>query len=126
MICGGTPGHRVTALRELRAGVVKARRPRYSARGRSVATSLDGAEHGSKIDSAMALVMPQQMATRLQLLLQHRTPLRNGQDDNDDAGVSDPLWKQAGPSRPRPMGVAHALIAWTVSRCSPIAAKNAA
>ena len=58
------PGHHATASCELCAGAVKARRPRRcGTRGRSAATSLDGAEHSSKIDRVMAVIRRGQMGS---------------------------------------------------------------
>ena len=45
-------GHHISATFELRAGVVKARRP--AAAGRSEAKSLDDAEHSSTLHDVMA------------------------------------------------------------------------
>ena len=59
-------------------------------RGRSAATSLDGTEHSSKIEGRDRLGYAATDGHATAILLQHRTTLRNGQDDNDDAGVSDP------------------------------------
>ena len=47
---------------ELRAGAVKARRPRFATRaGGAKRRALDGAEHSSKIDRVMAALLREQM-----------------------------------------------------------------
>lgn len=87
-------------------------------RGRSAATSLDGAEHSSKIECVVAA----KLDTEATILVPHATV----HHEDIDAGRERPLGRARGQGHRAQWGSLTPLTIDLFSRCSPTAAKNAA